>query len=465
MVVITRSKRRRLLEEEDDAAGLDLDLISRLPDDILRDVISLLPTADGSRTQLLSRRWRPLWRSAPLNLEATASGRADSPAAAILAAHQGPGRRLCLTWHGRSDDSAALDALLRSPCLGGLRELELYYAATLIPPGEPCKPPPLAMFRFSPTLRVLNVSCHSCRLEFPAAAGATDFPHLEQLTLRFIIISESTLHGILSRCPVLRSLILYYSTGYRHLRINSSTLRSLGVTNGLIKGNLEEIVIDNAPLLERFIPNGEHLRIRVIQAPKLKIVGYLYSRRDGVPASDLGTVGFKGMELFSMTDAVRSVKVLALNTVPTLDVVIGFLQCFPCVEKLYIKAFTPGRFWIVPRYVTLECFDAHLKSVHFMYYKGRKRSEVNLIRFFLINARMLESMKFILGHDQCNEEWVAKQHKKLELGTRASQGARFDFEPDRWTLSHVTCMEHIHNLELDDPFDRSCTYPYKLNWL
>ena len=42
------------------------------------------------------------------------------------------------------------------------------------------------------------------------------------------------------------------------------------------------------------------------------------------------------MELLSLTNAMRTVKILALNTVPTLDVVINLLQCFPCVEKLHI---------------------------------------------------------------------------------------------------------------------------------
>ena len=77
------------------------DFISDLSDDMLRIILSLLPTKYAVRTTVLSKRWRPLWRSAPLNLAVgpnlsdQESKRIDA-AFAILASHPSPARHLTI---------------------------------------------------------------------------------------------------------------------------------------------------------------------------------------------------------------------------------------------------------------------------------------------------------------------------------------------------------------------------------
>ncbi|KAG2632984.1 hypothetical protein PVAP13_2NG271900 [Panicum virgatum] len=109
-----------------DGAPAAADLISRLPDEVLGCVITLLPTKDGARIQILSRRWRPLWRSAPLNLEVGFVGscgdvgddeRLASNLRRLLSAHEAPVRRFSLTCPGERGLPHAVQGLLQSPRL------------------------------------------------------------------------------------------------------------------------------------------------------------------------------------------------------------------------------------------------------------------------------------------------------------------------------------------------------------
>ena len=90
------------------------------------------------------------------------------------------------------------------------------------------------------------------------------------------------------------------------------------------------------------------------------------------------------------------------------------------------------------RNVPLECLDAHLKVLQVTHYKG-KSSEVDLVRFFLSNARVLQSIRLVVGAvNRNNDKWVATQLKKLRPDTASassSQGARIAFGNDRWGSS------------------------------
>ncbi|KAM0870478.1 hypothetical protein ACQ4PT_039986 [Festuca glaucescens] len=157
-----------------------------------------------------------------------------------------------------------------------------------------------------------------------------------------VTLSEETLRDLLSGCPAIESLLLDQNVGVSCLRISSPTLRSIGfraLWNGQVVGivNVQEMVIEDAPCLERLLPlNPDYgpVTIRVIRAPKLKILGSLSC---GILLLQLRTTVFKEMIAVSLTIIMRTVKVLGLdNFGPGLNAALYFLKCSPCLERLYV---------------------------------------------------------------------------------------------------------------------------------
>lgn len=124
--------------------------------------------------------------------------------------------------------------------------------------------------------------------------NCSHFPNLKHLTLARVHISDTALHAVLSGCPVLESMVLDGNIGCHSLHISSPTLRSLGVSDGVkvLEGKLQELIVEDAPLLEMLIPQPPSygLVIWVIHAPKLKTLGYLH---DDIPTFQLGTMFFE----------------------------------------------------------------------------------------------------------------------------------------------------------------------------
>ncbi|XP_048552876.1 F-box/LRR-repeat protein At3g26922-like, partial [Triticum urartu] len=266
------------------------DRISGLPDGVLGDIVWILPTREGARTQILASQWRHLWRSAPLNLGyhpfLFGQEGLDATISRLLAAHRGPGRRFCAPV-----DRA--DAWLRSPALDNLHELELcsfkYKYSLPYPRGIPQPAPlPEAAFCFSDTLGVATIGeCH-----IPdSMAQALFFPKLNRLGLENVTISESSLQTMIDGCPALECLLIRRGSGFRCVRINSISLRGIGVEAYWEDLRLEEVIIENAPCLEKLLLFGsaESRHISVISAPKLQTLGCLSSHLSDFSQHDFST--------------------------------------------------------------------------------------------------------------------------------------------------------------------------------
>ncbi|WVZ61559.1 hypothetical protein U9M48_011415 [Paspalum notatum var. saurae] len=450
-------RKRRRLEEDDEC----LDRISRLPDGVLGDIISLLPTKDGARTQVISSRWRPLSRSAPLNLDLhDRLGGKPIPISEIpriLSAHGAPVRRFSVPLY-RLRQPGRDGSAVTYPALDDLQEIDLEFESRFPDEKSTLQPLPASVHRFSSTLRVASFA--GCG--FPDGNASTfHLPLLKQLTVSHVKISESSLHALLAGCPVLQSLLLSCNHGCSRLRIVSHTLRSIGVNSGYTTCRLQQLILEDTPCLERLLLFSDAyyiMDISVISAPKLNILGPLSNQLHRL---DFGTVVFQsGITPYKLHgDGAQFVKVLTLVYGHlSLDAVINFVKCFPYLEKLYLETICPGEknVWCRKYRNLVGTLDIHVKKIVLLNYPCNK-SHVNFARFFVLNAQVLDSMIFeIQNGNMLSNGWIERQHVLLSTQSRASTGARFDFvyyDSRPGPLGYVR-DDIAHDLSTADPFER-----------
>ncbi|CAM0953609.1 unnamed protein product [Alopecurus aequalis] len=442
------------------------DRISQLPVALLQSIISLLPTKDGACTQLLASAWRELWRSAPLNIDhqfwnsatlkldcfwrCTDGKNLADVVSQILSAHKGPARRFrAPVYHHRGNGRATADDWLKSSALRNLQELELCGFQLGLPLlfRDP-RPSPVGAFPFSQTLVVATIG--NC--QFPdIAAQPIRFPKLKKLCLEQVTISESSLHTMIAGCLALECLLIELSNGFRCLRINSITIRNI-----CLKSCPGELIIENAPCLERLLQLIRHdSHTSVIAAPKLEILGWLSSYY--CTTLMLGSTVIQGLRVDTQKSVLPTVKILSVDMgLLSLDTIINLMRCFPCLERLYIKCPRQGEtnVWRGKHRLLLKSksFDICLKRIYWRCYFGTK-SHVSFATFFVENAKVLELMTFqVHPEENYNEVYIAQQSKVLKLDSKASRGAQFRFTPDD---SHREATDFcLNDLDLADPFER-----------
>nr|XP_020197938.2 F-box/FBD/LRR-repeat protein At1g16930 [Aegilops tauschii subsp. strangulata]XP_045086351.1 F-box/FBD/LRR-repeat protein At1g16930 [Aegilops tauschii subsp. strangulata]XP_045086354.1 F-box/FBD/LRR-repeat protein At1g16930 [Aegilops tauschii subsp. strangulata] len=436
----------------DDAGSVDH--IGRLPDAVLCSIVSLLPTKEGARTQVISRRWRPLWRSAPLNLVMNQELNSNNHNLGdlipkILSVHPGPARRfsLCLSnskYHGK------IKGWLSSQALDRLQEFELIPERWFDVRGI-FYLLPSSVYRFAPTLRVAKFG--ACRFSNLIVKLSLKFPCLKQLTLDRVTISEDALHSVLFGCSALESLELNKNSGFGRLCISSQTLKSIGFCTNQFSVPFQKLVIKDAPCLERLLPLEPRVgprTIRVISAPRLNILGVLST---SITELQLGTTVFRSMIAVGLTTKMQSVRVLVLDYT-NLDIVVNFLKCFPCLERLHVffrfqkMSYNNRGEYDPPE--PIECLELHLKEVLFKNYDSTVPLCIDFAKFFVLNAKVLKEMKITLPyHRQYN--WFANQHRLLRTKDRISQDARIELRCGNNV--YFRDNRNTHDLSMADPFD------------
>jgi hypothetical protein len=91
-----------------------------------------------------------------------------------------------------------------------------------------------------------------------------------------------------------------------------------------------------------------------------------------------------------------------------------------------------------------------LKTIALTNYLGTM-SQVNFVRFFVLNADLLESVTLGINARNNNEEFLAEQCVKLQIEIRVSRDARFHFTTETPVRS-FDMVTDVRDLDLTDPF-------------
>ncbi|CAM0902639.1 unnamed protein product [Alopecurus aequalis] len=456
------------------AANDGVDRISHLPDQILKNVVARLPARDAVRTGALAARWRGLWRAVPLVFVDThllpPARRADpvwrpgledtlgitNAVSGVLAAHPGPFRCVQITCCYLDLNPENIDGWLQHLAAKGVQEL-----AFINRPWPLDLPLSAALFSCTSLTRL-----HIGAWKFPDTASlprTAAFPHLRNLSLNLMAMTDRDLAFMLDRSPVLEVLSIVASQSDVSLCVVSHSLRCLHLT----ACSLVEIDVADAPSLERLFllttePGRRLARIKIGKAPNLRMLGYW---NPGQHELQIGNTAILGDSKVSPSTTVPSVRILGLemNFEARLDAkrLSFFLKCFPDVETLHIDSMNVTKpmgkvdlkFW--QEAGPVECLQQHVKKLVIHSFQA-KRSELAFLKFIAERAEVLENMVIIMT-PQCSSsmnsvksklgplaiaKWASKDFKVILFRSAEPEGS-----PAPW------CFHTATDFACADPFD------------
>ncbi|KAF0898498.1 hypothetical protein E2562_008099 [Oryza meyeriana var. granulata] len=382
-----------------DVSSLDgEDRISRLPDALLRRIISRLPTKDAARAAAISSRWRRVWASTPLRLD-DGGGLTPDAVTAALASHPGP----VTSAHLASEHLASVDPDVVASWFGSLAAKEVDDLVVVNGSWPIEWRPPSDLLGCASLRRLWLGLC-----QFPDTSGLPpSFVNLQELGVVHSAMQDRELHAVLPRCPELERLALVLTQDYpRYVHIWSGSLQCVVLWMSMVR----EVHLDDAPNMERLLLEpitGASMHVKIINAPRLKVLGYFDV---GLHQLKIGSTVIKDGIKVKPSAMVRTLRTLALKVqfgvAEQVKLVPLLLRCFPCLETLYIMsvpsetAVNAGvEFWDQVGYT--ECVHSHLRKFVFQAARGED-NELAFVKFVMERAQMLEQMLIFVddGHSR-----------------------------------------------------------------
>ncbi|KAG7558884.1 F-box domain [Arabidopsis thaliana x Arabidopsis arenosa] len=418
------------------------DRISQLPESLLLQILSLLPTTEVVAMSVLAKRWRYLWKMVP-NLEFIDYGKYDletfsNIVCRCLLSHQAPFlQRLHLEMSFDSGSSIDIGLLLGIAFGRQLRELVLESYS-----GKSFRFP--TSLYYCETLETLELyHCILIHVPFPVCLKSLRTLHLHVMEYK----DDESVVNLFSGCISLENLVVHQSTEFS-LKTFTIAVPSLQRLTLMADNECEEnsVYVINAPSLkylkiEGILEDGsclienntpELVEASIIGVSRVvfeSILGSLYlvkrlSLKIGSPLEIKFPTGsifhhLIYLEIHTNEPEWWNLLMLMLDTSPKLQVL-----------KLIGDWFSKGhrgayRRWNQPKHVP-EGLLLCLVTLVWTYYEGLIKDEKEVAKYILRNASRLKKATFSNKYSLSEEK--LERLKELENVVMASNSCQLVFE-------------------------------------